>query len=248
MNKLKPLLDRAIPLVAVSFRDDESERLAREAVQAGVDVVELRVDRYADTDPEHVLSQVRTFQELPVLATIRSRAEGGEWRGSESQRLALFHSIIDEVDAVDIELSSTEINADVIAAARRHDKVVVVSHHDFDSTPSLDRLEAIADDARALGADIVKISTMASSKHDLRTLASLTIKLADLGVIVIAMGTVGTIGRVLFPALGSCLTFSHMGAGSAPGQLDFFETFGLMRKFYPEFNEQKIRSMQLEDA
>jgi 3-dehydroquinate dehydratase-1 len=127
----------------------------------------------------------------------------------------------------------------VIAAARRHDKIVIVSHHDFDSTPTLDRLETIADDARALGADIAKISTMANSKQDLRILASLAIKQADLGVIVIAMGAIGTIGRVLFPALGSRLTFSHMGEGSAPGQLDFFETFDLMRKFYPDFHEQK---------
>jgi 3-dehydroquinate dehydratase-1 len=239
MNKLRPLLDRAIPLVAVSFRDNDSERLAREAARAGVDVIELRIDRYADTDPEHVRNQARTFKELPVVATIRSPAEGGEWTGSESQRLALFDSIIDEVDAVDIELSATEINADVIAAANRHDKLVIVSHHDFERTPSLDRLETIADDARALGADIVKISTMANSKQDLRTLASLAIQQADLGVIVIAMGAIGTIGRILFPALGSCLTFSHMGEGSAPGQLDFFETFDLMRKFYPDFNEQK---------
>ncbi len=212
---------------------------------AGVDVAELRIDQYSNTTRDHVMDEVRTFQALPVLGTIRSRHEGGGWSGSETDRLALFQAVIPEVDAVDIELSSSEIRSDVIAAAKAHDRVVIVSHHDFDRTPALDALETIVNEAKDVGADIVKISAMAQSRRDVRTLASLTLKMAELGLIVISMGSVGMVGRVMFPALGSRLTFSFIGDRSAPGQLSFSETFHLMRKFYPEFNEQKIVSMQL---
>lgn len=247
VNTLQKLLERDIPLVAVSFRDEDSERLAREASAAGVDVAELRIDQFSHTGRDHVLEQVRTFRALPVLATIRSRKEGGDWNGSEAERLDLFNAVVTEVDAVDIELSSTEIRSEVIAAAKRHGRVVVVSHHDFDSTPSPDTLEKLVKDGKNLGADIVKISTMARSKRDLRTLASLTITMAELGVVVIAMGAVGTLGRIFFPALGSRLTYSFLGESRAPGQLEFTETFRLMRKFYPDFDEQKKMSTQLRD-
>lgn len=245
MNRLQALFDREIPLVAVSFGDDDSERLAREAATAGVDVAELRIDQYSRTDSDHVLAQIRQFRDLPVLATIRTQQEGGDWTGSEAERLAMFRAIAAEVDAVDIELSSSEIRTDVIAAAKQHDCVVIVSHHDFDITPSLSELEKITVAAKDAGADYVKLSTMVRSTRDLRILASLTLKMADLGVIVIAMGAIGTAGRIFFPALGSKLTFSFIGNRPAPGQLDFVETFHLMRKFYPEFNQQKIISMQL---
>lgn len=245
VNRFSALLEREIPIIAVTFRDNDSEKLAPEAKAAGVDVAELRIDRFSSIDPVHVVNEVRKFHALPVLATIRSQTDGGDWSGTETERLDLFRVIMPEVDAVDIELSSAQIRTDVIAAARAHQRVVIVSHHDFETTPALDILESIVHEAKDVGADIVKISTMARSKSDLRTLASLAIKMADLGLIVIAMGAVGTVGRVLFPALGSCLTFSFIGDRPAPGQLTFDETFHLMRKFYPEFNEQKIISMQL---
>lgn len=133
---MRALLDGGIPLVAVSFDDSETEPRAHAAKAAGVDVAELRVDRYAKTDAAHVLAQVDAFKVLPVLATIRSTREGGEWRGTEAERLELFRALAPQVQAVDIELSSGEILADVIEAAHRHDTVAIVSYHNFDFTPA----------------------------------------------------------------------------------------------------------------
>ncbi|MGW0363485.1 type I 3-dehydroquinate dehydratase [Streptomyces sp. NPDC002990] len=249
MNMMRVLLDSEIPLVAVSFRDNDSERLASEAKAAGIDIAELRIDRFAQTDAEHVLEQIRTFHSLPVLATVRSAQEGGDWNGTEEERLELFRAMAPHVEALDIELSSRGILADVIAAAKQHDTVAIVSYHNFEHTPSTEELEAVIDDAKTAGADIVKVSTMVTSESDVKRLASLLLNAdADTELIVIAMGPTGAVSRIFFPALGSRVTYSFIGSSSAPGQLDFPETFALLRKFYPKFNEQKMLEMQLPET
>ncbi|WP_328301489.1 type I 3-dehydroquinate dehydratase [Streptomyces sp. NBC_00435] len=238
---MRALLDGGIPLVAVSFDDSETEPRAHAAKAAGVDVAELRVDRYTRTGTAHVLAQVDAFKVLPVLATIRSAHEGGEWKGTEAERLELFRALAPQVQAVDIELSSGEILADVIEAAHRHDTVAIVSYHNFDFTPGTEELQAVIDDAKSAGADVVKVSTMVRSESDVRRLASLLLRTGaeDTRLIVIAMGAAGAVSRVFFPALGSRITYSFFGASSAPGQLDFPETFDLLRKFYPAFDQRK---------
>ncbi|MFD9306653.1 type I 3-dehydroquinate dehydratase [Streptomyces sp. NPDC060048] len=242
MNSMRTLLDSGIPLVAVSFDDDEAALRAEEAKAAGVDVAELRVDRFSRTGADHVLAQVEAFKALPVLATLRSTREGGEWAGTEEERLELFRALAPRVDAVDIELSSRDILSEVVAAAHRHDTVVIVSYHNFERTPSTEELQAVIDDAKEAGADVVKVSAMVTSENDVRRLASLLLRAGEDGtrLIVIAMGAIGALSRVFFPALGSRITYSFFGTSSAPGQLDFSETFGLLRTFYPDFNQRKI--------
>ncbi|WP_447003630.1 type I 3-dehydroquinate dehydratase [Saccharothrix isguenensis] len=227
----------------MSFDDEDCERAAREALASGVDVAELRIDRFSRTDVGHVLEKVHAFRGLPVLATVRSGAEGGGWGGTEEERLDLFRAVAPLVEAVDVELSSSGVLADVISAARAHDALSIVSYHNFDHTPGLDALEEIVRDAEAAGADIVKVSTMATSGADLKVLASLLLNSADeTRMIVIAMGGTGTASRIFFPALGSLLTYTFIGHLPTSGQLDFAETFALMRKFYPEFDRRKART------
>lgn len=239
MNALRALLDTGAPLIAVSFDDRDSARAAQAAKAARVDVAELRIDRYRDTGADHVLRQVEAFRDLPVLATIRSEAEGGDWRGDERERLALFRAVTPHVDAVDVELSSEAILNEVVTTAHEHDKLVVVSHHDFDRTPPPTDLRATVRDARAAGADVVKVSTMARSKDDLKALAALLVDADAPELIVIGMGAVGTASRILFPALGSRLTYTFMDGRPTSGQLDFAETFRLMRQFHPDFARLK---------
>ncbi|MEU4740418.1 type I 3-dehydroquinate dehydratase [Actinosynnema sp. NPDC023658] len=237
---LRALLDSGIPLVAVSFADDDVDRAAEEARSAGVDVAELRIDRFSRTDVGHVREQVRAFGGLPVLATVRSAFEGGGWKGSEAERLEVFRAVAPLVDAVDVELSSRELLADVITAARAHDTLVIVSYHNFDRTPGQDELTAIVRDAKAAGADVVKISTMATSSADVKVLASLLVNADDdTELIVIAMGAIGTASRIFFPALGSKVTYTFIGHQPTSGQLGFAETFRLMRRFYPEYDRRK---------
>jgi 3-dehydroquinate dehydratase-1 len=50
------------------------------------------------------------------------------------------------------------------------------------------------------------------------------------GLIVIGMGDAGVASRVLFPALGSLLTYAAAGTQTAPGQLALDEAVALLRR------------------
>jgi 3-dehydroquinate dehydratase-1 len=114
-----------------------------------------------------------------------------------------------------------------------------VSHHDFSATPSAERLAGIAEDAKAAGADLVKVSTMAHGPDDVRVLAAFALRYHSLGLIVIGMGAEGAASRVFFPVLGSRITYSAMGGRPAPGQLPFDETVRLLAAFSPRFAEHR---------
>lgn len=175
--------------------------------------------------------------------------EGGDWDGPETDRLELFRAVLPHVNGIDIELSSHEIVDQVIASAHDAGKTAIVSNHNFNETPSNAELERMVAEAKGRGADLVKLSAMATAPEDLVTLAKFTIDNAQYGVIVIAMGPLGSMSRVFFPALGSRLTYASNGPRhTVSGQLNFVETFEMLRKFYPEFNERKIIELGLDGA
>ena len=246
VTRLGALLSSGVPLIAMSFGDRGSEDEVRKARSRGLDVAELRVDTYAAMDAQHVVDQVRKFSSFPTIATIRIEREGGHWTGTEAERSSLFHAVIPEVQGIDIELSST-ILGDVVAAAKAAAKVVIVSNHNFEETPSAGELAEMARRAKSLGADYVKLAARASSPDDLQRLAKFTIENAELGLIVLGMGSHGTASRVLLPLLGSKLTYAGSNLQTVSGQLAFEETFALLRQFSPEFDEKKIVELGLVD-
>lgn len=241
MNVLRARLREAAPAIAVPFTDTTSDDELGAFRDGGLDVAEIRIDRFATSDPDEISAQVRRFSALPTIVTVRSAAEGGEWRGSEPERLAVFRQAVSLADGVDIEWSSEEIRSDVIAAAKDADAVVVVSHHDFEATPSLDRLREIGTAARVAGADLVKIATTASDTADLQTLAAFTMEAAADGVIVVGMGPFGPASRVLLACLGARLTFAAGPEHTVDGQLLFDETFESLQRFSPEFAQRVSR-------
>lgn len=237
-DRLRALLDEPAPSIAVPFSDTATPDDLRAARAQGLDVAEVRIDLFSTDDEDAVVAVVERFATLPTLATIRSVAEGGRWAGTEAARLALFRRVIPLVDAIDVELASSQIAADVVAAARNAGVLSVVSHHDFETTPPLARLREIAAEARAAGADLVKVATQASEPADFRTLAAFTLEEAQQGVIVVAMGSFGPASRVLFPVLGSRMTYAAGSALAIQGQLSLAETVDGLRRFSPEFADK----------
>lgn len=233
-----------MPKIAVGFTD-KNPQLAQEASRSGVDVAELRIDQFSSFDPVHVLGSIADFADLPTLATIRLESEGGGWNRSEAERLDLFRAIVDRVDAVDVELAATGIRGDVATAAKNAGKLLVVSHHDFERTPTEGELSHIAEESYAVGADIVKLATLANSDDDVRCLTRFTMENAHRNVIVIGMGAHGLKTRLFLPALGSLMTFAFLGQPTAPGQIHFSQMFDLIRLMYPAYNQEKINSLAL---
>lgn len=204
----------------------------RKAASAGAGLLEIRVDTFRDIEPGRLLAsfeKLKKITALPILLTIRSAREGGKTELPDRKRAGLYASLIPFCDLVDIELGSSGIRKNVVDSAKRAKKRVIVSHHDFESTPGDRKLRKIIGSARDAGGDIVKIASMVNSRNDLRRLAGLLC--SEEGLIVIGMGPMGRPSRVFFPFLGSLVAYCPVSDSTAPGQLSLKEMSTELRRY-----------------
>ena len=219
-----------IPRIAAVILDGKDKKSISKAKRDGADLLELRIDCFKRQDTDYIRKIIKDVraEKLPVIATIRSKAEGGRCNLKDAERLRIFKAIMPLVDAIDIELSSKRILKDVIKEAHRFKKRVIVSYHDFRNTPAEGQLSAIIKNRRDAGGDIVKIASFAKDKKDITRLASLTASHND--IITIAMGRLGIVSRLFFPMLGSLLTYCSVTKSSAPGQMPLKTTAKLLKE------------------
>jgi len=154
---------------------------------------------------------------MPVLLTIRDENEGGEWRGREAERLALYLTGLKSVSAVDVEIGAPALEI-LAQTAHRHGVKVVGSFHDFSGTPDSAHLNAAEAHGRRMGADVVKIATLVKTPADLARLFALPAH-AKGPICVLGLGARGAVSRVALPCAGSCLVFGLLEKATAPGQL-----------------------------
>lgn len=232
MPHIGPLSLGDRPRAAIAIQDAIDPAAIR---QAATDVVvELRLDALADQTPDALRDFARRYVGFPLLATIRRREEGGGWKGSEDERLACYEAVLPEVHAVDVEIGASEIAAVVVHSAQGQGKLAIGSFHNFTETPGEDRLEDVHRRGRALGVDIVKVAARCNNRGDLQRLAAFTLAHRHENIIAIGMGAHGLVSRVFFPALGSLLTYTFLGAPTAPGQLNCTDTLKYLDVFYSE--------------
>ena len=218
------------PKIAAVILDGEDKKAISAAKRDGADLLELRLDCFKKQDAayiQRIIKDIKTSK-LPLIATIRSKAEGGKAGISDSAKLGLFENIIPLVDAVDIELGSSKILKHIINQAHCFNRKVIVSYHNFKNTPEQKRLESIIRNSKKAGGDIVKIATFAKEKKDIIRLASLAA--SHKNIIIIAMGKLGIVSRILFPMLGSLFTYCSVTKSSAPGQLPLKHTKALLTR------------------
>ncbi len=221
-----------VPGVAGVIVDSIDRGRLKKAVREGADLVELRLDTLRKRDPASIVKTLRLFRSegaVPLVLTVRSKAEGGRYTVKDPERLELFNSLIPYVDAVDIELGSRKILAQVVKTAKRYKKRVIVSYHNFKKTPQPETLRTTVKRARRSGADIVKIAVRAKNRNELKRLAGLLLEGSDM--IVIATGNYGTVSRVFFPILGSLITYGSVTRSTAPGQLPVRDIKTKLRAF-----------------
>ncbi len=237
MLRIGPVELDGTPRVVIAVRDGAPQEEVRNALEGGASIVELRIDQFSALDEESVLEEIEKYKGVPTLATIRSAKEGGDWTRPEAERLALFRAVVPHVDAVDIELSSKEILAEVLETAHAAGKPAIGSYHDFSKTPAITRLAAAVNDGVILELDIVKIAAYCKSWDDLKLLARFTLEHADKNLITVGMGPHGAASRIFFPVLGSLLTYTFAGEPTAPGQLNCDDTLKYLLDFFPGFRK-----------
>lgn len=239
-NKLDPLLHISGPLLAAAVDDSINTREISFAMEQGLDIAELRIDLCSQNSPMYVLNQIEKLKEIATVATIRTAQEGGKWNGSEQERLTLFKSVIPHVDAIDIESSASDIIGEVVQEAKQNNVHVIVSYHNFDTTPSIEELRETVAAADERNADIIKVATQINNDDDIKKLTTLLLEHGNKRLIVIGMGAKGTITRLAFPAYGSVMTFCKLTQSTASGQLGLKEMSLHLRKYYPQYNQRVI--------
>ena len=181
------------------------------------DIVEVRLDKIGDA--RHWLEGCEAIEHKgkPVLLTVRSAREGGDWRGSDDELRRLLLAALHRLAAVDIEMASP-LASEIAGEAARLGKGCVLSHHDFARTPSAAEIESIIARSEKLGG-VTKIATMVNGEEDAARLRALLRGPRGQPLCVIGMGASWTALRVELGRLGSCLAYGYLDSSAAPGQL-----------------------------
>ena len=188
-----------LPAVAVSLTGPslaQARTQARSAIDAGADVLELRVDLLEDAgalaapDPldaatvaAQVLECLRGLGETidgaaPLLLTCRTAAEGGRAQLDDTAYGSLLRSVLDGLAdwtperrpaAIDVEVQRGCL-PQVCAQAHALSIDVVASFHDFEATPANEALEEVLARMAREGADLAKIAVWPTSTDDVARL------------------------------------------------------------------------------
>lgn len=195
-----------------------------EASSLSCDVVEARLDLIGWDEPWLEACQSLETAGMPVLATLRLEAEGGQWTGRDTNRLGHLLTAIDELAAIDVELQSDLVPVLAERAASQN-KPIVLSFHDFERVPEPAALEDTIAAMTEYPNAIAKLAVRAQNEADVERLAELLAAHRERApsptpLCLIAMGDTWAHTRVSFPAAGSALTYAFLGdTPSAPGQL-----------------------------
>jgi len=216
---------RGLICVSVAAEHSAAVLAAVSPVVDLVDVIEIRMDALRDPDLSHCIGALAK----PVLVTNRPTWEGGQFAGSEADRIdSLCRALQWGARYADIELAAApELRARLLLTAKQCKSRVIVSRHDFVSTPSSARLQSTLTEMQASGADIGKIVVTAASPGDALRILALQTEAAAAGfpLCAFAMGAAGTITRLATLHLGGFMTYAALSPeqATAPGQLTVHE-------------------------
>ena len=184
------------------------------------DVVEVRLDHLlaAGCEADFLVSAL-SRRRHPVLLTLRSHLEGGAVRMTNAQRAALVVELLPLVEAIDWEHAARGAATALFRSARRRKVAIVLSSHEFQSTPPepvlLRRLAAMTKTRPA----IVKLAARTDDPDALlRLLKIQSGHTAAIPLALMGMGEHAAASRQLLPLLGARLVYGYLDAPSAPGQ------------------------------
>ena len=197
---------------------------------------------------------------LPVLLTLRTVKEGGRADLSRDDYCATIIDIIGncnpeliDIEAFDIgtfdfhsepgnessepgnELNDPGNMELLVGLAHSRDMAVVLSNHDFETTPPAEEIVKRICIMDSMGADIPKVAYMPKTEEDVHTViqaAHTAEEYLDKPFVAISMGELGTASRFCNGQSGSAITFATAEKSSAPGQVSVEEMGRNIAAFY----------------
>lgn len=184
-----------------------------------VTAIEWRLDALATLEVTAIAKLVQASPR-PTILTLRSQSQGGNFKGSETDRLAALKTLAKAQPAY-MDVESCVPNAWLTAFASSHPKIRIIrSHHAFDDTP--EDLDGILDDMQHPAAHCHKVITHANNTMDMmRLLAFLQRRSCKATLTAHCIGAWGVPSRLIAPVLGSHMQYVMLaGTQAAPGCLD----------------------------
>lgn len=206
--------------------------LLNEEYNKAVDVIEFRADFYNNIeDTESLINLLGKLQkklsEKILLFTIRSHMEGGENAKLDYRAIADINISVANsktVDMIDVEMFSGDaLVKEQLEAAKNNGVKVIMSNHDFKTTPETSEMVSRLVRMQELGADIAKIAVMPNNSKHVINLIEATYEMANeyakVPLVTISMSGLGAITRSMGQLYGNAMTFAALDGGSAPGQI-----------------------------
>lgn len=206
-------------MICIVIKGPTIEEARTQIAQAlpDADLIELRLDFFIQLDRKK-LKTLREFP-IPMIFTLRSSLQGGNYIGSEEQRLATLENLLElQPEYVDIESHVPRSLIAKISSAFPSTQLIL-SYHNFEETPK--DLEAIYQQMRTIPASFYKIAVTAKNSLDALNFICWTQHNRHPQLIALSMGAHGQISRILAPFMGSPFTYAALDDThlSAPGQL-----------------------------
>jgi len=187
-------------------------------VRLSSDKVELRVDSIRSFDVDDI-EMLKKNSPAHSIFTYRHIKEGGLFTGDvKEQRRILKEAFTCNFDYVDVSLGNSALKE----LNQKERKKLLVSYHEYKITPTIEKLKITLDKMRKESPAAIKIATMVNGPKDVFVLADLLKeKKKNEKLIIIGMGEMGKLTRIMFPAMGSYLTYASLeGEKIAPGLMN----------------------------
>jgi 3-dehydroquinate dehydratase type I len=198
----------------------EGLSLYNKVVLHGADYTELWCDKLKLEDAKELVRRKQT----PLVVNLKDAREGGNFSGTFNQKLNYLSELAQRgADYIDIPFTQDLVEKELETLSGK----VILSYHDFKSTPSLPDLEHLQEQMMALNPAIIKIATQVNREIDIINLIKLQLNspLTRNKRIIIGMGEKGKVTRAMSPMFENTMTFACFDQKSktAPGQLTIDE-------------------------
>ncbi len=179
-------------------------------------IAELRLDlfEYIDLD---LIKRLKYEFPIPMIFTLRSQMQGGNYTGSEEDRIKLIRELLLlNPEYIDLEYNISPSFIHEIREKNPNIKIIT-SYHDFEKMPPL---ENILKEMQKIPADFYKMAFMLHSSAEALELLYF-MKQYSAKVIAIGMGPFGESTRILGPIFGAKIVYGSIDQESttAPGQI-----------------------------
>src|SRR5262249_42847179 len=166
------------------------------------DLLEVRLDRFGKA-PE--LGEIIAAKPKPIIMSCRRPQDGGQWDGTEEERLAILRQcIINKADYVEIELDAADKIRKFPPTKR------VISYTNLAETPA--DIADIYQEALTKSPDVIKLTTMAQTPEEAWPLVQIVAK-ATVPTVVFGLGKPGIMLTMLGRKIGAPWAYAALERG-----------------------------------